>query len=656
VSVASGATYDLAGSDTIGSIAGAGTVALNSYTLTAGGLNTSTEVSGPITGAAASLVKVGTGTLTLSGANTYSGTTVIQAGAVKAAAYDALGDGLNTLDIQSGAGLLLSGDVLVHQSAVTVVGVGSDGLGAIRNVIGVNQLVAPVTLLGNATVSSSAGSLTLSSINGAYNLSFAGNGQIVVSGSVGSIAAPSSVLINGPVLNLGGILTTPVLTIDAGSISGTGVLSIGQLTINNGRSIEAQRLSVSGTSSLSGSITTTGAAISLTDTATQTYLGAISLNGDLILRTSGTDVKLLAVSDTNAAHSFTVATYDHTDPLAIALGTIYVQGVIGGEIMASSSSSKTNANLGSLSMTANKIWLEYDVTTTGTQTYRGHVIVAGTTGNKDITNTYVIRTLVSRDPDIYVYGDIDDSLLGTHGLSLQAVHNVAGATPIIRLQDVGKTVALWSLDVYTYSPPGGTVRLLGSVTTVSTQLYDSLNTTFAGGAQIFRTSNANLTIGGLAQNDGATSLTFDLGSGLLAYCTSQCPKDPIASPPPYNLSELQNDMPGLPTSQIIPRRDSGKKVVTVINNNAGRGPINGCVWGCTANVSPGIPSGSGASSKSDQDAAKVTAGLDAGAHQANSSRYADNVASLKGLVSVEPITTVDAAECDAGKGSECQFN
>lgn len=79
VTVASGATYNLGASDTIGSIAGAGTVSLNSYTLTAGGLNTNTTVSGVITGTGG-LTKTGTGTLTLTGVNTYSGATTVSAG------------------------------------------------------------------------------------------------------------------------------------------------------------------------------------------------------------------------------------------------------------------------------------------------------------------------------------------------------------------------------------------------------------------------------------------------------------------------------------------------------------------------------------------------------------------------------------------------
>jgi hypothetical protein len=59
---------------TAGSIEGAGTYELGSKALTVGLNNLSTEVSGTIGdfGEGGSLIKVGTGTLTLSGINTYS--------------------------------------------------------------------------------------------------------------------------------------------------------------------------------------------------------------------------------------------------------------------------------------------------------------------------------------------------------------------------------------------------------------------------------------------------------------------------------------------------------------------------------------------------------------------------------------------------------
>ena len=81
--VSAGAVLDLNNfNQTVGSLAGAGNVTLGSATLTAGGDNTSTTFSGVISGSGG-LVKQGTGTMTLTGANSYSGGTTVSAGALQ---------------------------------------------------------------------------------------------------------------------------------------------------------------------------------------------------------------------------------------------------------------------------------------------------------------------------------------------------------------------------------------------------------------------------------------------------------------------------------------------------------------------------------------------------------------------------------------------
>jgi autotransporter-associated beta strand protein len=80
--VAGGATLNLAGfNQSIGSLAGAGSVALGAAALSTGNDNTSTTFSGTISGTG-SLIKTGTGTMALTGINTYSGPTTVNAGAL----------------------------------------------------------------------------------------------------------------------------------------------------------------------------------------------------------------------------------------------------------------------------------------------------------------------------------------------------------------------------------------------------------------------------------------------------------------------------------------------------------------------------------------------------------------------------------------------
>jgi autotransporter-associated beta strand protein len=103
-----GGAFDItslsSGGMTAGSIEGAGTFSLGPNQLTVGSNNLSTEVSGVIRGAGGSLVKVGTGTLTLSGANSYTGATVVAGGTLSV-----IGDISSSSGVLVGPTAMLSG-------------------------------------------------------------------------------------------------------------------------------------------------------------------------------------------------------------------------------------------------------------------------------------------------------------------------------------------------------------------------------------------------------------------------------------------------------------------------------------------------------------------------------------------------------------------
>lgn len=148
VTVASGATFELdeVVSETVGSIAGAGSIVANGGTLTVGSNNTSTTFGGDFSAgsAGAALAKVGSGTLTLSGSNTYSGNTTVSGGTLSLT-----GSLINTSEVivNSGATLAGSGSVFAANSTNTLT-VNSGGFLA-PGVSGVNSGAGELTVNGN---------------------------------------------------------------------------------------------------------------------------------------------------------------------------------------------------------------------------------------------------------------------------------------------------------------------------------------------------------------------------------------------------------------------------------------------------------------------------------------------------------------------------
>ncbi len=206
VTIAAGATLALTGGggaagiedddETIGSLAGSGTVALGAQTLTVGANNANTVFSGSITGTG-SLRKTGTGTLTLAASNNYSGGTTVADGTLVLQANEAIGQGPLTLTggtlvanaaIQqvsalSGTGAIqVNTSLTVNQATDTLYAGTVSGTGALWKA-GAGQLTLAGALSGGLRVNVSSGTLALSAANSYSGGTAIGNGAKVIVGS-----------------------------------------------------------------------------------------------------------------------------------------------------------------------------------------------------------------------------------------------------------------------------------------------------------------------------------------------------------------------------------------------------------------------------------------------------------------------------------------
>ena len=310
VTVDSGAVYNVAVSDTVASIAGAGSITLGSNTLTSGGSDASTTFSGVISGTNGNIIKAGTGTLTLSGANTYTGTTTINAGdlTVSGSLHDstavtiASGADYNVNASDTVASIEGAGNIVIASSQTLTAGDGNDktlsgvisGAGNyIKAGSGTQTLSASNTYTGTTQVS--AGTLTVSgsgrlSDSTAVTVDSGAVYNVAVSDTVASIAGAGSITLGSNTLTSGG---SDASTTFSGVISGT-----------NGNIIKAGTgtLTLTGNNSYTGSTTISAGLLKIIRDDPTSYLAATSGftgPGNLTIESSGDDFTADIVTGTH---------------------------------------------------------------------------------------------------------------------------------------------------------------------------------------------------------------------------------------------------------------------------------------------------------------------------------------------------------------------
>src|SRR5881296_3275153 len=210
-------------------LTGAGTISTDpGTTLTYGG----------IIAGASPLTKAGTGTLIVSGANTYTGATAISAGTLQLGATNAVPSGSavtvsggaifdlrgfsDAIGSLAGAGTVTSGAA----GAVTLTAGGNNGSTTFSGVIQNGSATVAVTKVGTGT-------LTLSGTNTYTGSTTVSGGTLLVNGSQGS----SAVSLNGGTLGGTGTVGPITSTGSGGSVTpgvGVGILSSGNVNWSSG--------------------------------------------------------------------------------------------------------------------------------------------------------------------------------------------------------------------------------------------------------------------------------------------------------------------------------------------------------------------------------------------------------------------------------------
>ena len=281
-----GSASTITASGSTGTLTCSGPVGTGAYALTLDGDAGSTGTMSGILSTPTSITKTGQGFWTLSGANSYTGATNINAGTLMLGNTSALGTAAGTTIVTSGASLDLNGITLTAADPLTLNGTGLSSIGALLNSSGTAASYNGAITLGSASSINTIGDITLlgAGITGGQNLTKSGNGML----SLGTSTA-----------SLGGLtISAGVLTSTSGALNLSGDFSNnGTFTHNSG----TVNLNGSLLQNLWGSNSATFNNLTLNNSS-GAFLGIAETVGGTLTLTSGiltsTATNLLAVTNT----------------------------------------------------------------------------------------------------------------------------------------------------------------------------------------------------------------------------------------------------------------------------------------------------------------------------------------------------------------------
>lgn len=500
-------------------------------------------ISGRISGTGG-LTKEGTGTLILSGGNTFAGIFKINVGVVNARHSTALGTIAAGTEVVGGAALEIQNNISISYEALALRGYGVSSGGALRNISGTNTFGGLITLssAGGTEIQSDSGTLTMTGgTTGNVPLVFDGSGDMVF--STAPIAGSGAITKNGS-----GVITlnfpntnSGLLTINAGTI----LYGVDNAILSATVTVAGGTLDIASYSDMVGTVTlgtlnlgngvitgTSGVLSSATWTVYQGTISAIIAGdmGTLTKSTPGTVVLTRANLYTGAT-TVSAGILEVQDSLSLgdidgittvsAGATLQINGT--GQIIpeyitfsgtghlytgAIRNRSGDNTLTGLLTLGAAAMIMSDSGTTLTVDTKGMSVttlaLTVGGVGNVTFTSTAPIygtsSTLTKND---------------TGTLKIQSFSNFTGATAINRgtlLLDSTGAIPVSTISVNF----GGTLTLDNSTTNVLNRISDTAALSINGGNFNFigsSTSNVSETAGALTVSTSHGTVTVTPGSG-----------------------------------------------------------------------------------------------------------------------------------------------
>ena len=394
-------------------------------------------VSGIISGSS-SLTKAGTGTITLSGANTYTGATTVSVGTLLINGSTSNGSALTvasggtlggsgtvggTTGVTSGT---INGSGLVLSGLATFNSTGNTLSGTVTSTTGVTlasgaSVTQTGTLTGNLNTTSSGTFTANGTVTGTATV--ASGGTLAGSGTVGGTTGVTSGTVNGSGLTLTG---TTTFNSTGNTLSGT-VVSTSGVTLASGAALALNGTLTGSLAVGNGTLTGSGGSVS----------GAMTLNGGTINLTSGTLSNTLGVTggNWNGAGSVTGVVTSSSGTLTIGNGAnLTANGglnVTGGTISAGNSASTITGSVNYTSSSSSNFYgVIAGVGKTLILNNASATLTLGTSGSP-VTETYTGATDVTAGT-LVVNGNLQSSgVTVRNGGTLKGNITAGGTTAIL---------------------------------------------------------------------------------------------------------------------------------------------------------------------------------------------------------------------------------